>query len=107
MASTADTDYRVSKFWVTVVISILIQTLTACWWASSITTEQRYLVAAVKDLRIKIDDGMDDRYRAKDAEKDFGIRDIRIGRIDQKIEDLEDRVNSYAESTKTGQGGSL
>lgn len=71
--------------------AIIIQTLTAVWWGSAVSTKLDYTQQAITELKSNVDARTTDRYTAKDAERDLGAINTRISSNDQRITFLERR----------------
>jgi hypothetical protein len=71
-----------------VIVMMLIQSLTAVWWASGVTANMKYLTDEIKDIKASIAAGTVDRYKGSDAAKDREVLNDRINAIDRRLQSI-------------------
>lgn len=69
---------------------LLSTTFAGAWWASAVSTEMVYMSKSIEQINAKLERNIDDRYRGRDAARDFLIRDRRINKNEQEIERVRD-----------------
>jgi len=58
---------------------------------AEVKAENKLLRQEIGHLREIIQQGMDDRYRASDARRDFELRDLKIEALKRRVEKLEEK----------------
>lgn len=72
-----------------IIAIMILQLVGAIWWASSMSSDVRYMRADMIRLTSTIDKASADRYRSTDAQKDFFAVYQRLERNEARILKLE------------------
>ena len=75
-----------------ILVFIVLQTLAAIWWASGITTTQRFMIEEIKLLRGRVELLTTSIYTESRAARDFEIRDRVIQSLDTRLTRMEQRI---------------
>ena len=78
-----------------VIAMMIIQSLTAVWWASGISTNVKFMAEEMKELKVAMAAGTADRYRGSDAAKDREVINDRIAGVEQRVQKLFDYGSPY------------
>lgn len=82
----AKQDRLSAVIWAPLIIWLLTTTVGGVWWAATLNANLRALTATVEQ-------GIDDRYRARDALKDFALQDKDIKRNQEGIKEMKGSIN--------------
>ena len=86
----ADNGYKLLRNMLLVILPLLILEIgTTIWWAASITVRVEHLEEKLIKLEESVSKEMDDRYRSRDAARDFTIRDDQLDDLDNRLRALE------------------
>lgn len=78
-----------------VVMSIVIQTMGAIWWASGVNVKLDYIQKTQVDFAQTIYEGTKNRYTSLDAFKDWTENNKRIDTIEKDLKELGIKVISF------------
>lgn len=73
-----------------VIAMMIIQSLTAVWWASGISTNVRFMADEMKELKSSIAAGAIDRYTSAEASKDREVMSDRINSLEKRMQSIVD-----------------
>lgn len=101
MASVEDKKEDFWKKWsllASVIMFLLVQSGSALWWASNITSKldgiTEKLEARITNITEKVEYTINDKYGKSQATADFAIRDQKIDNLDLRLKTFEKQLDS-------------
>lgn len=79
------------KISIATLLAVLLNAIALAYFLGIQTADIKNLIYRVTKLEQTLEKATEDRYRAKDALRDFEIRDSRLDKLENRIEKLENR----------------